>query len=451
MFRRIIGWSGYFALLAVSSCSTPQPITRPMEKYATNFPERRSSIQIPVAIKISALEKTVNEQLEGLLYEDNDLRDGDRMMIKVTKAAPIRLGMEGQSLLYTVPAGVWVRYDAGIGVVEAQGKIAIDLKTAYNFKPDWSLGTQTTIANYRWMEKPVLKIAGVSLPLGMLADLALQNTRKRIATAIDEAVAKNLGFGKLVADTWKSMFQPSQVSPDYQAWLIVNPLGIGITPIRVNGDTLSTTLVVEAKPKVFVGDTPPAFPAKPLPPYTQFSAQTPGFSIYLPAEVSFSEAQRLARQEVVGETYTSGKRSVTVQDIEIFGQEEDLILNIRMTGSYNGSVYLKGRPFFNPSSNAIEVENLDFTLETRNFMVKSGAWLLKSTLRKRLQESMDFYLRYNLDESRKALEKQLNAYSLAGGFRIQAKVDQLDIGNVALRPEGFLVEITLKGTIGIRN
>lgn len=451
MLRRLTRWCLGTAVIAISSCSTPQPVTRPMENYATSIPERRSSIQIPVAIKISALEKTVNQQLEGLLYEDNDLRDGDRMMIKVTKAAPFRLGMEGQSLLYTVPASIWVRYDAGITVVEAQGKIAMDLRTAYQFKPDWSLGTQTSIANYRWMEKPVLKIAGISLPLGMLADIALQNTRKRISAAIDEAVAENLGLGKMVSDTWKSMFQPTQVSPDYKAWLTVNPLGIGMTPIRVSGDTLSTTIVVEAKPSVFVGDTPPAIASRPLPPYTQYSAQVPGFSIFLPAAVSFAEAQRLARQQIVGETYSSGNRSVTVQDIEIYGQDEDLILNIRMTGSYDGSVYLKGRPFFNTNTNSIEVEDLDFTLETRNFLVKSGAWLLKSTLRKRLQESMDFYLRYNLDESRKALEKQLNGYTLAGGFRIQARVDQLEVGHVALRPEGFLVEIALKGSMGIKN
>ena len=101
--------------------------------------------------------------------------------------------------------------------------------------------------------------------------------------------------------------------------------------------------------------------------------------------------------------------------------------------------------------NAIEVEGLDFTLETRNFLVKSGAWLLKSTLRKRLQESLDFYLRYNLEESRKALEKQLNEYNLTGGFRLQARVEQLQVGNVALRADGFMVEIHLKGNIGIRN
>jgi hypothetical protein len=444
-------WGCWFALLATAACSAPKPLTRPMENYATNLSDKRSSIYIPVAIKISTLEKTVNAQLEGVLYEDKDLRDGDRMMIRATKAAPIKLGLDGQTISFTVPAAIWVRYDAGITVVDAQGKIAIDFKTAYNVKPDWSLSTQTTIANYRWLEKPVLKIAGINLPVGLLADLALQNMRKTIAGAIDEAVTTDLGIGKMVADTWKSMFRPTQISADYNTWLIVNPLGIGMTPIRVSADTMTTTIVVEARPRITVGDAPPAFSERPLPPYTQFSNQEPGFSIFLPAEVSYTEAQRLAGKEIIGETYTSGKRAVTVEGIEIYGQGEEVILNLSMSGSYNGSVYLKGRPFYNAARNAIEVEGLDFTLETRNFLVKSGAWLLKSTLRKRLQESLDFYLRYNLEESRKALEKQLNEYSLAGGFRLQARVDQLDVGNVALRPDGFMVEINLKGNIEVRN
>jgi hypothetical protein len=422
-----------------------------MENYATNLSEKRSSIYIPVAIKISALEKTVNTQLEGVLYEDKDLRDGDRMMIRATKAAPIKLSMEGQAISFTVPAAIWVRYDAGITTVDAQGKISIDFNTAYTVKPDWSLATQTTIVNYRWLEKPVLKIAGINLPVGLLADLALQNTRKTIAKAIDEAVATDLGIGKMVADTWKSMFRPTQISADYNTWLIVNPLDIGMTPIRVDADTLTTTIVVEARPQITVGVAPPAISGRPLPPYTQFSSQVPGFSIFLPAAVSYAEAQRLAGKEIIGETYTSGKRAVTIEGIEIYGQGEDVILNLSMSGSYNGSVYLKGRPFYNSARNAIEVEGLDFTLETRNFLLKSGAWLLKSTLRKRLQESLDFYLRYNLEESRKALEKQLNEYGLAGGFRLQARVDQLEVGNVALQADGFIVEINLKGKIGLRN
>ena len=106
---------------------------------------------------------------------------------------------------------------------------------------------------------------------------------------------------------------------------------------------------------------------------------------------------------------------------------------------------------FNPERNAVEIQDLDFTLETRNFLLKGGAWLLKSTLRKRLQETMDFYLQYNLDSAKQTLEDQLNAFQLDQGFRIRSKVERLEIGGVELTQTGFLVDVKLSGKAGIRN
>ncbi len=442
-----------FMMIGLTACSSPQKtISRPMESYASGtVNSKRSVIAIPVDIRISALETTLNQQLEGVMYEDNDLRDGDRMMIKATKADRIKVRMEGQQIFFSLPTSLWVKYDAGITTVEASGKIAMEINTAYSVKPDWSIATQTQITGHQWLQKPVLKVVGVNLPVGLVADLVLQNTKRRISRAIDQAVSQNFGLGTIVRQTWDTLFQPSLVSPEYGAWLMVDPQAIGMTPIRVNSDTLSTSLIVEAKPTVVLGTQPPNLQPRPLPAFTQFNYQSPGFEVRLGASIPFVEAQRLAKQEVEGQTYTAGKRSVTVQDIELFGQDGQLIVNLRMTGSYNGNVYLKGKPVFNRAVNAVEVQDLDFTLDTRNFLLKSGAWLLKSTLRKRLQETLDFYLKYNLDASRKALETQLNAYNLAPGFHLRAKVNQLDIGGVELQKEGFLIDVILSGEVGIRN
>jgi len=428
-----------------------QPINRPMESYTSGGVNRRSVLRIPVEIKVSRLEGTLNQQLDGLLYEDKDLNDGDRMMVRVHKVDRIQLRMQGQQVFVSAPMSIWVKYNAGISFVEARGKIVADLRTTYSFKPDWSLATQTELTQYRWIEKPVVQVAGLSLPVGALADLVIQNTKKRISREIDAAVAEYFSIGKIAAETWQSLFEPSLASPEYGAWMAVNPLSIGMTAIQTKADTCSATLVIEAKPKVAIGDKPVSLKQVPLPPYSQYSKQEPGFEIHLGAEVPFVRAQELARKAVEGETFSSGKRSVTVQDIELYGQDSLLIVNIRTTGSYNGSVYLKGKPMFNPERNAVEIQDLDFTLETRNFLLKGGAWLLKSTLRKRLQETMDFYLQYNLDTAKQTLEEQLNAFQLDQGFHIRSKVERLEIGGVELTQTGFLVDIKLSGKAAIRN
>lgn len=440
-----------FSLLPISFRSNAQSSIRPMESRTLSATLPRSVLRIPISIRVSRLENSINQSLEGLLYEDKDIRDSDRMVARVYKASRIQLRMQGNYVYVTVPLSVWMKYDAGITELEGKGKIEVDLRTQYSIKSDWSLATQTELTNHRWLEKPVVQMMGVSMPIGPLADLVIQNTRKRISKEIDEAVAEQFALQDVVQDTWKGLFAPSLASPEYNAWLAVNPTNIGMCPIEVVADTCSTTLIVEAKPAVLIGDKPAGAKAIPLPPYTLYSSQRPGFEIHLAAEIPFSQARLLAKTAVEGETYTAGKRTVTVQDIELYAEDEQLVVEVRTTGSYNGSIYLKGTPQYNREKNAVEIPDLDFTLETRNFLLKGGAWLLKSTLKKKMLESMDFYLQYNLEETRKALETQLNTFPLEQGFRIQATVQSLEISQATLSETGFQVFITLSGQAGIRN
>ena len=249
-----------------------------MESYASGtVPSKRSVITIPIDIRISALENTLNQQLEGVMYEDNDLRDGDRMMIKATKADRINVRMEGQQLFFSLPASLWVKYDAGITTVEASGKIAMDIHTTYSVKPDWSIATQTQITDHRWLQKPVLKVVGVNLPVGLLADLVLQNTKRRITRAIDQAVSQNFGLGTIVRQTWDTLFQPSLVSPEYGAWLLVDPQAIGMTPTRLKEATLCTSLIGEENPTVVWGNPRPTRNSGLFPPFTRFTYRARGY------------------------------------------------------------------------------------------------------------------------------------------------------------------------------
>ena len=108
-----------------------------------------------------------------------------------------------------------------------------------------------------------------------------------------------------------------------------------------------------------------------------------------------------------GETFEQGKRSVTIEDIELFGQGEKLVVNTKLSGSYNGNIYMVGKPEYNQKKNSIDIKNLKFTLETRNFLLKSAGWLLRSTVKKKIQENMDFLLEYNMAEIEKQMQEQL--------------------------------------------
>ena len=436
-------------ILSVVSCSGPRQLQRPMEKYQELVEQKRSVLSIPIELSITELERTLNKQLDGVVYEDNDFKDGDKMKIRAEKKEPIRVSIDSQVISYQVPVDLKIQYDAGLTVLEANGEISMDFKTAFRIREDWAIETETAVEGHEWIRTPRVRMAGISIPVGFIANLVLNNSRQYIARSIDGMVREQGGLESLVADTWQQLYEPMLVSPEYNTWLLVNPQRIGMSPITTIKDSLYTQLLIEGKPTLSVGPKPQALQATTLPPFKEEPQTFEGFLINIGATISYDEAERLARESLVGETFTSGKRAVTVEDISLWGQEDLVIVSTKLSGSYNGEIYLQGRPVYDLNDNAIELRDLDYTLDTRNFLFKSAGWLLKGTIKNRIQDNMNFLLESNIKESKKLMEQQLNNYQLAPGVRMTGRVDELTIRDVYVLREGLSADVLLSGAIKI--
>lgn len=428
----------------------PQQPSKPMETYNPLPAERRiSTIHIPVRVNMREFQKSLNTQLNGVLYEDKDIKDGDNMMVRAEKLQDIELGVIGQTIHYRVPLKLWIKYDLGITEVEANGDIALKLKTDFKIKEDWSLETNTNIENYEWLKQPKLKLVGVTLPVGFIADMVLKNSKKTLTTSIDKTVRDSFNLRKMVGDSWNQLFDAVLIAPEYNTWLQVNPQSIGMSPIVTKNDSLLSTIFVETRPQVNIGEKPKRANAAALPMFKFKEVSQDDFTLVVSTDVPYKEAERLAKEQLVGETFTEGKRSVKVEDLEMYGQGNLLIVNAELSGSYNGSVYLSGKPFFNPNKNTVEIRDLNFTLETRNFLYKSAAWLLKGTLRKTIENNMQFLLDYNLKELKNQLQNQLTNYKITQNIFLNGQLNDLIIQDAFLAPKSIRVDIVLKGKVNL--
>ncbi|HOY19372.1 MAG TPA: DUF4403 family protein, partial [Haliscomenobacter sp.] len=433
------------------ACQTQRKIEPPMAIYASEPEEKRSVLHIPIELKISDLEETLNNELQGVLFNDNSFDDGDNMKIKATKLNKIGFKADNTSISFALPLALSIQYNGGIfGTLDATGDISLDLKTEYSIQPDWSIVTKTEISSYRWLRRPTLQMGSINVPIGSLVDLVLNKTRKSIGREIDDVVKDYLGLSRVIQDTWDMMFQPLLVSPEYSAWLQVNPTSIGMTPVGIVNNALSTTIVIEARPLVNIGPRPEDKEAMQLPPLTMYTALAPGMEMYLNTTIAWEEAEKIAKQYVLGETYSSGKRKVTVQDLKLYGTNDSkVVVNTRLTGSYNGSIYLNGSPEYDLSANKIKIKDLDFTLDTKNVLMKGGAWMLRSTIKNRIQDNMNFLLKYNLEEMKNMLQAELNNYRLGSGLRMAGNIDRLEIGKLRLGPNGFNIGIEILGNLKV--
>jgi len=421
----------------------------PEERYDTRFEEKKSLINIPVRINMMELEQSLNRQLTGVLYEDKDINDGDDMMVKAEKRSDIKLSVTGQQINYRTPLNLWIKYDLGLTTVEATGAIALNFKTAFEIRNDWTVETRTDIEGYEWLEKPKMRVVGVNLPIGFIADMILKNSKGKLTKSIDKLTKDNLDLRTMIESAWKRFFDPVLVAPEYNTWLTLNPESIGMTPLTTINNQLVSTIVVESMPTVKIGDRPEVASSRPLPPLRYVDKAQDDFVIHLKADVSFREAERIAQTSLVGQTFTQGKRAVKIEDVKLYGQGNNLVVTTKLSGSYEGNVYLIGKPVYNAKTNKIDLDNLDFSLETKSFLVKSGAWILKSTLRKKLQENLDFLLDYNLKGIQEQLQQQLTHFTLTPGAYLNGQLQQLNIENVYLTQDAIMVDLGLQGRVNV--
>ncbi|MEK7256416.1 MAG: DUF4403 family protein, partial [Bacteroidota bacterium] len=344
---------------------------------------------------------------------------------------------------------LWVKNDLTLTDVEAEGSLALEFSTRYNIKPDWSLETKTEVSGYKWIQQPVVKLGFADLPVTSIANLVLNQTKKELSKGIDEEVAGLFDLKKEIETAWKEMHDPVQLSEEYKTWLLLNPQSISMTPLKANGNFVEATVIVVSKPTISLGEKPTTPQVSRLPPFQFGSVAGDDFTMYLSTEIPFKEAERLSRQNMVGEVFTQGKKQVKVEDIELFGQGNKLVVNTKLSGSYNGSVYFTGKPVFNADKNKIEMQEVDFDFTTQKTLLKTASWLFKGTLKKKVQDNLNFFLKYNLDDTRQMIQQELDNYQIAPGIAMKGNLEELNLSHVYIAADAIKVRIGLKGKLNL--
>ena len=98
----------FYLFLGCHSIRTAAP---PKVSEIPQIIQKPSTIIIPVSIDIKDLERKVNNELNGLVYEDNSLDDNnhDNMMIKAWKRDYFDINLNGNEISYRLPLKLWVK------------------------------------------------------------------------------------------------------------------------------------------------------------------------------------------------------------------------------------------------------------------------------------------------------------------------------------------------------
>lgn len=429
---------------------------RPEESYQeVIYTPKKSTLHIPIEINMALVEKIINDNFQGLIYEDNDIED-DSLMIKAWKEHNFKIAYDGNELTYNVPIKLWIkkRFDLGITTTdrEIEGSISMTFKTKIAFSKDWSILSETQIIDYHWIKAPTIKIIGLNMPIKMIAEKLIRDYQGEIGKAIDKSVTKYIPLKDYVQNIWHSVQDPIDISTeDYKAWIRTTPQQIYSTPIEGQYGILKTTVGIQCLMEVFMGKTPKAnVKASNIPPYKQYKSTDERFAINILGDIPFTMVDSVAKSIMIGETFGEGKHQIKVDSIEVYGQDEQLIIGLQVSGFIKGIIYLNGTPYFNQENSSIQVKDVDFKISTKNFLAKIVNLFYKKGLKRKLEENLVFSLKEELSLVKEMTRSELFNMEIVPNVKLNGYLESLDVNKIFLAKEGIKVDLDLQGKMSVK-
>ncbi len=437
----------------------------PAESYTADTlrgRQQQSIVNIPVEIPMAEVERQINSQLKDLLYEDNDPNDngGDNFLIKVWKKDNIRVDARGEVFNVTLPLKVWAKAgykfeQFGIRLQDSrETDFELDVKfvTKVALNNNWKVQTTTSANGFDWVTKPVLRIGPIEIPLASIVGDIIDKQQDRLAPLLDQQIQDKVDIKPYVLQAWTLMQEPLLLSRQYDTWLQITPTEVLMTPLVGQGDRTRALLGIKAFTQTVIGRKPEVTPNPNIPNLTQVSQMPDDFRIGLSGEVSHQYAAKMAAKEFVGHQYAfnDGKYKVEITAIDLYGNGANLVIKAGLKGSVNGIIYLKGKPHYDPATQSLTLQNLDYDLDTKNRLIKTANWLAQGRFTRMMQEAFRIPLQNQIEEARQLIQSNLNNNRVAKGIVINGTLEELIPENVYMTPNSIVAIVTAKGKVAVK-
>lgn len=426
---------------------------KPPENYnPSQEPPLVSTITIPVNISVTDLVNSLNARLSGqALYEDKSYTDNgnDGLMLNIWKSQDITMFLSGNTIKYRLPLKLWMKKNLLVADAEAEAELALNMKTTFSINEDWSISTQTDVEYHEWLSKPKLKTGIGNISIETLANIVLNRSKKDLSQTLDRFVSQQLTLRPFVQEAWTAIQEPILLDSAYRMWVKTTPVSIGMTPVNAIWNTITAKIAVECLNDVTFGEKPWFRENSSLPNLQHISDAPDEFQVRVATDVPFPEAERFAKNTMIGQVFESGKNKVKVEDIQLWGNNDKLVVNAKLAGTFNGNIYFIGRPEFNPEKNQIEVRDLDFHIDTRNFLMRSATWLFQGAIKNQMKKAMVFPMDSNIAEIKSSVQESLARYELQPGILLTGTVDSVTVENTKITPTSIRVNLFSKGKLNV--
>jgi hypothetical protein len=422
-----------------------------------------SVVNLEVRLPAEGLATAIDEGFPHVAAREDDWKDaltlGDRDDIRflyriVRGSFRYRMDRDHFAVWFDqVRYRVWARKAENDGFVEDRcghgddppKRLRVASRSALSWSDRWRLQSQTTFEDPVFVEP--CHLSRLDLDATPFLKAVLQPRLAALGQTIDRIVHERTEAKQRAETVWRKLQEPYEFAPNQ--WLTFHPREARVSPITSNGTLIVQTSVNLVMDPRIVNGSRPDISAAPLPPLQLAPLSREGFHLALPITVDYRRINQRLEREMIGQEFrTPVGDTVRVEGVQLYGSGDKLILALRVSGGVNGTLYTTGTPVFDESRGVLKFVDLDFTVDTRNVLVRSANWMFHENMLSSLKSEAYIDLSSQLQTMRSRLAMALTR-ELGPDARLQGEVMTLRPRGIYPTAAGVEVHIIAEGSMWV--
>jgi hypothetical protein len=401
-----------------------------------------SSINVNVETSAADLATIINRSLPKELYKG---QGGLGTSVTVLRAGPVAVTATDNFVHITLP----VQLTFGYALYKSHPlRAGLKFKARFSVTPDWRLKTELYYSGLSDNLADTFSLGPLSLKPKTMVENITQPVQRLLAPIIDSKVNDAIQLRAKIAPLWQHAFSPMQVSKEFSAWLQLTPEKIVMSPLLAANNHIQLSVGVITGAAITVGPKPAAAPVKALPPVQQLPDFDKRFHIQLATDIFFADLVTALNPVLLDKTF-GADRKITVRSFNLKGEDGRLVIVLTVTGAFDGEITILAKPVYNPQSNSLTFEDVDFDTRNAGWVVSAGSWLLSSTIRSTIKTKLDAAVVEQLEKARLKACTALSSVHVADHVNLTGAVTSLSLGEATVLNDRLSVDVIAQGETSV--
>ncbi len=331
------------------------------------------------------------------------------------------------------------------GFSEGERKVDIGFTSSFVLQPNHLLHLQIARTEPRPLNKCTVCFWGqditAAVMTGLKAELDLSTK------AIMDSVG-TINLKPYLQQAWNKLSEVYAL-PEL-GYLSLNPKKLRMENIKAQNDFLNINLGITASPAVtFIK---PHIISQPVPELTTGNGRN-NFNLHLEAALQYDSLSKVVNGYLEGKRFDLSdgliKNHVIIKSCKVYSlPSNQMAIEVAFGGSFDGTVYFTGKPVYNAATQMIELQQFDYDLKTRSWLLKTAKWLFDKRIVAEIRKYTAIDLSGYYDTAALTMNTWLNK-EWTKGIRGNGKVEAIKLTGVYAQPEHLLVRSQCSGNLSV--